>query len=113
MKTSDNTIQLIGRPGTEPIIKQFDNNGLVARFSFATSEQTTDEEGKSSRITRWHKIVAWGKNAALVQQKVRKGAKMSIVGKACVRQYADKDGVLKEVNEIQLYNLSLLQNEPA
>lgn len=113
MKTNSDTIRLIGRPGTVPVVKQFDENKLVARFSFATNEPTTNEDGKTIYVTHWHKVVAWGKNAALVQQKVKKGCKMSIVGKQGLKHYTGKDGVAKEEKVIQLYNLSLFQNEPA
>ncbi len=113
MKNSDQTLQLIGRPGNEPIIKTFDENRMVARFSFATNVQTTDENGNTQWVTKWHRVVAWGKVAELVQRSVKKGVKMTIVGKDAVRPYIDKEGVAKESKEIVLYNLSVFDKEIA
>lgn len=113
MKTKDDSIQLTGRPGNKPFVKELENNNLVAMFSFATNEKTINEEGKTMWITHWHKVVAWGNNATLVKEKVKKGMKLSITGKNTVRQYADKDGVLKEVREIILHQLSVCESETA
>jgi len=113
MKTSNDSVKLIGRPGMEPIVKQFDKNGLMALFSFAVNEQITNEAGEKEWVTQWHQVVAWGKNAALVQQKVKKGVKMSIVGKIVSRTYADKDGVAKQANEVVLFNLAVWEPEMA
>jgi len=72
MTTNIDTIKLTGRPGTEPVVRQLNNNKMMARFAFASSEEITDEAGKTVQTTRWHQVVAWGKCAALVQQKVKK-----------------------------------------
>ncbi len=113
MTTNIDTIKLTGRPGTEPVVRQLNNNKMMARFAFASSEETTDEAGKTVQTTRWHQVVAWGKCAALVQQKVRKGKKISIVGKHACRRYTDKNGQMREKPEIVLYNLYVFEPQIA
>jgi len=44
---------------------------------------------------------------------VKKGVKMSIVGKIVSRTYADKDGVTKQANEVVLFNLAVWEPEMA
>lgn len=113
METSKDTVKLIGRPGTEPIVKQFDENKMVARFTFATNEESLNEAGERVQTTQWHKVVAWGKCAALVQQQVKKGKKMSIVGKNSCRQYIGSDGNRYETIEVVLYNLCVFEPQIA
>jgi single-strand DNA-binding protein len=109
MKNSDDTVKLVGRPGNMPIVRQFENNKMVARFSFASNEETVSETGEKVWITRWHKVVAWGKCAAMVQQQVKKGKKMSLIGKNTCRQYTGTDGKLHEINEIVLFNMAVYE----
>ncbi len=113
MKTSNDTIQLTGRPGTEPIVKQLENNKMIARFAFASTEEATNEAGEKVNRTRWHQVVAWGKCAALVQQRVKKGKKISITGKSACRPYTDKAGNRREKHEIVLYNLHVFEPQTA
>lgn len=113
MKATNDTMILIGRPGKDPSIKHFGDQKMMARFSFAVNEEKADENGEPATSTSWHKVVAWGRCAALVEQKVRKGRKMTIVGKRQCRQYTDTDGKTKEVCEIVLFNLSLYQHADA
>lgn len=113
METKNDTVKLIGRPGAAPVVKHFSENKMVARFSLATKEESLNEAGEIVQITRWHQIVAWGMHAALVQQKVKKGKMMSIVGKAVCRQHLNNDGRLQETNEIVLYNLHVFETQTA
>ncbi len=113
MKNADNTLQLIGRSGTQPTVKQFSNNGTVARFAFAAQEKTTDDTGTERWVIQWHKVVAWGKMAEMVGRLVKKGSKLTIVGKDSVSQFTDNKGNTREMHEIVLYNLSVLDKEPA
>ncbi len=111
MNTVNDTVVLIGRSGNEPFVKHFGENKMMARFSFAEKKEKLDENGEAVLTTQWHKIVAWGRVAALVEQKVRKGCKLTIVGKLQSKMYPDADGQMKEANEILLYNLSVYHPE--
>ena len=113
MKTKDDTLVLVGRAGFDPVIRHFGNQKMMARFSFAVNDEVMDENGESTWQTTWHKVVAWGRCAALVEQKVRKGRKITLVGKEICRQYTDTNGKLKEVKEILLYNLTGFQHVKA
>jgi single-strand DNA-binding protein len=85
----------------------------MARFAFASSEEKTNDAGETVKTIRWHQVVAWGKCAAMVQQKVKKGKKISIVGKNSCRRYTGKDGRMYEKPEIVLYNFHVFEPQPA
>ena len=56
-----NKAMLIGNLGKDPELK-FTNSGIaVCRFSMATSESWTDNDGKPVERTEWHNIVIWRK----------------------------------------------------
>lgn len=94
-----NKVLLIGRVGTDPEVKTFDNNKTVAKFSFATTERYTVNNEKKEETT-WHNIVVWGKLAEIAEKWVKKGNQLAIEGKIKTRSWDDKDGVKKYITEI-------------
>ena len=58
MAGSLNKVQLIGRLGADPDIKQMVNGKNVARLSIATSQSWKDKSsGERKEKTEWHRIV--------------------------------------------------------
>ena len=92
MAGSLNKVQLIGRLGADPEIKQMVNGKSVARLSIATSQSWKD------------------KSSGVVQQYVKKGANVYIEGQLSTRKWKDEaTGQDKYSTEIVLqgYNSSL------
>lgn len=104
-----NLIILIGNVGQDPDIKRFDNGGMVAKFSLATSETYKNREGKKVTETDWHNIVVNSPGRAEVVEKyVKKGSSLNIVGNVKYRKYTDKDGAEKYITEIRCESLLML-----
>lgn len=82
MNQSVNKVILLGNLGRDPEIRHFENGGVVASFSLATSESFMDSHtGERREITDWHDIVAW-RGLALVAEKVLvKGARVYVEGR--------------------------------
>ena len=58
MAGSLNKVQLIGRLGADPEIKQMVNGKNVARLSIATSQSWKDKSsGERKEKTEWHRVV--------------------------------------------------------
>ena len=70
--TYENMVILLGNVGKEPEFQGLQNGGLVVRFSLATSTGGfTTKDGKDiPKVTQWHNIVCWDKNAEYVHQEV-------------------------------------------
>ena len=68
---SKNHVQLIGRLGGEPVVRDT-KNGKFARFSIAINEQI-NENGQIKTSTQWHYVVAWRKLAEKVESMCHKG----------------------------------------
>jgi len=94
-----NKAYIIGNIGSE--IKHRDaQNGSIASFSVATSENWTDKSGEKKETTEWHKIVVFGKLADVVGQYYKKGNKVYVEGKLQTRSWEGDDGVKRYTTEI-------------
>ena len=76
MAGSLNKVQLIGRLGADPEIKQMVNGKNVARLSIATSQSWKDKSsGERKEKTEWHRVVIFNEGLVnIVQQYLKKGA---------------------------------------
>ena len=112
MAGSLNKVQLIGRLGADPEIKQMVNGKNVARLSIATSQTWKDKSsGERKEKTEWHRVVIFNEGLVnVVQQYVKKGANVYIEGQLTTRKWKDESsGQDKYSTEIVLqgYNSSL------
>tara|TARA_B100001989_G_scaffold6415_1_gene4248 strand:- start:119 stop:580 length:462 start_codon:yes stop_codon:yes gene_type:complete len=112
MAGSLNKVQLIGRLGADPEIKQMVNGKNVARLSLATSQSWKDKtSGERKEKTEWHRIVIFNEGLVnVVQQYLKKGANVYIEGQLATRKWKDESsGQDKYSTEIVLqgYNSNL------
>ena len=108
MNTLRNKVQLIGNLGQNPEVKELDGGKKVAKFSLATNETYRNKAGEKVTDTQWHNLVAWGKNADIIEKYLKKGSEVAIEGKLLNRNYTDKEGVKRYVTEIQVSDLLML-----
>lgn len=108
MNALRNKVQLIGHVGIDPEIKTFENDRKLANLTLATSEIYRNDKGEKIEETQWHKIVAWGKTAEIIEKYVTKGKEIAIEGKLVHRSYDDKNGDKKYVTEVVVNDLLLL-----
>lgn len=101
MNALRNSVQLIGRLGTDVEFKTLSSGSNVATFPIATNEYYKNSDGEKVNKTEWHNIVAWGKTAELMNSILTKGSEVIIQGKITSRSYEDKDGNKKYVTEIK------------
>jgi single-strand DNA-binding protein len=107
MNKLQNTVNLIGRSGIDPVIRTFENGVKLAKFSLATNETVTEVNGKKVQ-TQWHNVVAWGKKAELIEKFVKKGQLMAVDGKLINRIYMDASGNNRKLTEIQVNEVLLI-----
>ena len=112
MSGSLNKVQLIGRLGADPEIKQMVNGKNVARLSVATSQSLKDKStGERKEKTEWHRVVIFNEGLVnIVQQYLKKGANVYLEGQLSTRKWRDeKLGQDKYSTEVVLqgFNSSL------
>lgn len=105
-----NKVILIGSLGADVDVKRFDNGGMIANISMATSEQWTDKQsGEKREATEWHRVTFNGRLAEIAEQYLRKGSKVYVEGKLSTRKY-QQDGVDKYVTEIKAFSMQMLDS---
>lgn len=76
-----NRIDLIGRLGSDPQLKYTPSGKPVANFSIATTNAWKDKGGNLKENTDWHRIVAWGRQAEVVGEYLKKGSLVYVEGR--------------------------------
>ncbi len=99
MSTLRNQVQLIGNVGNDPENTNFESGKKVSRFSLATNDYYR-KDGEKIQITEWHNLVAWGKQAELVENYVSKGKEIAVHGKLTYRSYETEAGEKKYITEV-------------
>lgn len=108
MSSLKNKVQLIGNLGTDPEIITLDSGKLLAKFTLATNDYYNNANGERVQNTEWHNILAWNKNAEIIEKYVSKGQEIAIEGKLTNRSYEDKEGVKRYITEIVVNELLML-----
>lgn len=104
MSGSVNKVILVGNVGKDPDIRRLNSGEPVASFSVATSESWRDKaSGERRERTEWHNVVVFNENLVkVIEQYVKKGAKVYLEGQLQTRDYTDKDGNQRKTTEVVL-----------
>ena len=77
-------VVIVGRVGRDPERK---GDQSPAKFSVAT-----DRKVKGEKITDWHDVVAFGKQADFVMAYITKGREVAVTGRLTVETWEARDG---------------------
>jgi single-strand DNA-binding protein len=104
MAGSVNKVILVGNLGADPEIRRLTDGRPVANLRIATSENWKDKNtGERREKTEWHRVVIFNEGLCrVVEQYLRKGAKVYLEGQLQTRKWQDKDGQDKYSTEIVL-----------
>ena len=108
-----NSVNLIGRVGKDPEVRNFEGGNKLATFTIATDESYTDRAGQRQEATEWHNIVLNGRLADIAEKYVRKGSMLYIGGKIKTRSWQDQQGQKHYQTEIVGLQLQLLDKREA
>ncbi|MFZ4798850.1 MAG: single-stranded DNA-binding protein [Bacteroidia bacterium] len=109
---SYNKIILIGNLGRDPEVKYLDNQKVVANFTLATNETTTDKNGEKRTETEWFNIEMWDNHAKIAEKYLKKGSQVYIEGKLKSETWKDREGVEKWRMRVRVQNFTLLGGNP-
>jgi single-strand DNA-binding protein len=104
MAGSVNKVILIGNLGKDPEIRRTQDGRPIANLSVATSESWRDKAtGERKEKTEWHRVVVFNEGLCkVIEQYLKKGAKVYLEGALQTRKWTDKDGHDKYSTEVVL-----------
>lgn len=104
MAGSVNKVILVGNVGADPEIRRTQDGRPIANLRIATSESWRDKNsGERKEKTEWHRVVVFNEGLCkVIEQYVKKGAKLYIEGALQTRKWTDQSGVEKYSTEVVL-----------
>lgn len=112
MKSLRNSVQLIGRLGQDPDVKETAKGLSIAKFSIATTDTYRNAAGEKVEDTQWHNVVIFGKRAGVAGQYLRKGSEIALEGRLVHDTYEDAKGVKKYFTQINVNDFVMLGSRP-
>ena len=110
MARSLNKVQLIGNLTRDPELRYTPTGTAVCSFSIATNRSWTTDSGEKKEETDFHRVVAWNKLAELCSQLLAKGRKVYVEGRLANRKYTGQDGQEKQITEIVIEDMLVLDS---
>lgn len=80
---------LYGNLTRDPELKALPSGAKVASFSIATNRSYKDKDGKKQEAVEYHNIVAFGRQAEVVSQYLKKGRPVLVEGRIQTRSWDD------------------------
>lgn len=102
-----NKIHLLGRLGSDPIVRNTHAGSVIVKASLATSEVYRGKDGKLEH-TEWHKLSFTGKIAETASKYLRKGSQIYVEGCMRTRKYTDNNGIDKTITEVRVQVMQML-----
>jgi single-strand DNA-binding protein len=124
MSKQYNKLGLVGHLGNDPEMRYTPSGTPVTSFNVATNDQYTNDQGEVVKITTWFRCSAWGKQAEVCNQFLRKGSKVLIEGRLVPdkstgrpRLWTRQDGTMQADYELKIFEIHFLDgkngSEPA
>jgi single-strand DNA-binding protein len=104
MAGSVNKVILVGNLGKDPEIRRTQDGRPIANLTVATSESWRDKgSGERKEKTEWHRVVIFSEPLCrVVEQYLKKGAKVYLEGQLQTRKWQDKEGQDRYSTEVVL-----------
>lgn len=117
LERSINRVQLLGRVGQDPVMRQVEGRNPVTIFSVATNEMWRSGDGEMtstgdiSQKTTWHRVSVFKPGLRdVAYQYVKKGSRILVEGKLDYGEYVDKNQVRRQATTIIADNIVFLSD---
>ncbi len=88
MSRTINRVELLGRVGSDPELRQTQGGTAVVQLRLATERRRDNGNDE----TDWHTVVCWAKQAEAVAEYVRKGERVYVAGRLQAAELEDRRG---------------------
>jgi len=105
-----NKVILVGNLGRDPEVRYTPSGTAVANVTIATGESWKDRNtGEQQERTEWHRVVFFSRLAEIVEQYLKKGAKVYVEGRLQTRSW-EQEGVKRYTTEIIANEMQMLDS---
>jgi len=101
-----NCVQLVGNLGADPETRTTNSGTAVMSLRVATSERRK-VDGTWTKVSEWHSVVVWDKQAEALGRFLKKGHKVAVSGRLHTRSW-EKDGQKRYKTEIVAQDVEML-----
>ena len=108
-----NTVMLIGRLVADPELRYTGKGAPVCDFRLASSRRYKNKEsGETQEETLFINVVAWRRQAELVNDYLKKGSAILVEGRLRSRQWETPQGEKRSAIEVVAYRIQFLDALP-
>lgn len=87
-----NKVFVLGNLTKDPELRQTQGGQAVCSFGIATNRFYKDSMGQRQQQAEFHNIVAWGRQAEIIHQYLKKGSILLVEGRLQTRSWQDQQG---------------------
>lgn len=95
-----NKVFLLGNLTRDPELRQTPSGQAVCTIGLATNRFYSDSSGQRQQQVEYHNVVAWGRQAEIINQYLKKGSLILVEGRLQTRSWQDQQGVKHWKTEI-------------
>ena len=95
-----NKVFILGNLTRDPELRQTPAGQAVCTIGIATNRFFNDSSGQRQKQAEFHNVVAWGKQAEIINQYLHKGSMLLVEGRLQTRSWQDQQGQKRYRTEI-------------
>lgn len=100
---------VMGHVGADPTVRGTRGGTKVARVRMASNRSVKDKDsGEWREVPEWHRIVAFGRLATVVEERVSKGDPLYVEGRMNTRKWRDGKGIDRWTTEVVASDIQLM-----
>lgn len=103
-----NRVEIIGRLGKDPELRNAQNGTAICNMTIATDESYTDREGNRQERTEWHRVVVYQRQAENCANYLHKGSLVFVEGSLQTRKWQNQQGQDQYTTEIKAQRVQFL-----
>jgi single-strand DNA-binding protein len=107
MSFNVNKVILLGNLTRDPELRQIPSGQAVCTFGLATNRRYKDNLGQLQEQVEFHQVVAWGRNAEIINQYLKKGSSVFVEGRLQTRSWQDQQGIKHWKTEVVAERIQL------
>jgi single-strand DNA-binding protein len=101
-------VTILGNVGRDPEVRYSSNGNAIASLSIATSRKWKSQDGERHEETEWHRLTAFGRQAEVLGEYVRKGNRLFVTGYLKTQKWTDNDGIERYTTGVVVEQFQLL-----